>query len=1008
MTGRNPAPARITTRFVAARRASASNAPATLIQDIAKLTDGADAVEIDLLELFAAIRHQLHITSTLKFSIAQNLQDQTSKAMTFMSNHRATPFMTGIAPVYARTKAFAAVTALVVLCVLLAVAGSKAAEPSAKGTLDGLGGSAAAPSAVAAKAGRETPANSNREQNKDAPDSASGAAASAKAALAVAPKAKLAPDIAKPLKLLEDEISAREKTIERVKNADNLLAAQRDHLEGFGARADKLIELAAPRLKETLSLIKRLGPPPGKDKPAESKAVAATRAQLNKRKILLQGAITTAELIKERAQQLIADIQLKRQDLFTKDLIRRSTSPLSPSLWKEIAATGPTALQHVGSMGRAWLKLAQPYTVYLLLVAVVAISLGAYLRHLFNGLVQRRLTISDSHQPGLSERSSIIRWLLPARIIPYGAAMVILFGGLYLMDLLKAPIGTVLIAVAKSLAIVLIVQAGARTVLAPRRPNWRLVNLSTRVAWRLQVIIILIASVFALDVILSEFARALLQPISIRVMQTFTSNIMLGGLLLAFGLLPFEPGWNRPVSSEGAEDDSGAEKDRTSARAASTQAKATADQSAAAVETGDPPPKSWSPAQVLLLRGTVLLYAVTIMISSALGYVAFGRFLAHQIVISGTIIGVGLLLHFAIRAYSREIASGGHRSNLLKNKLSFGKSSQNLVAKILAGFLNLGLVLALAPWLLLQWGFTSTQIMSWGKRALFGFDIGGYHISLSKLALGILLFVGLLLATRQLQRWLDRIILSRPNVDSGIANSVRTAVGYAGILVACLAGISYAGFDISNIALVAGALSVGIGFGLQSIVNNFVSGLILLVGRPIKVGDWIVAGSAEGYVRRISVRATEIETFDRATVIVPNSDLISSRVTNWTHRNTLGRVMVNVGVSYDADPEQVRDLLIKIAKANDRVMKFPAPSVHFIDLGSSSLDFSLRAFIPDVNQRMTVATQLRLAIISEFRAASIEIPYPQQDIHMRDLDGVKQVMTKVIAERNRKQTTEID
>ena len=145
--------------------------------------------------------------------------------------------------------------------------------------------------------------------------------------------------------------------------------------------------------------------------------------------------------------------------------------------------------------------------------------------------------------------------------------------------------------------------------------------------------------------------------------------------------------------------------------------------------------------------------------------------------------------------------------------------------------------------------------------------------------------------------------MARGRVDVGVRNSIRTVVGYAGVALAALIGVSAAGIDLSNLALIAGGLSLGIGFGLQNVVSNFVSGLILLAERPFKVGDWIVAGPVSGTVKKISVRATEIETFQRQTVILPNSELINSAVANWTHRNKLGRVDIAVNVAYGSDVE---------------------------------------------------------------------------------------------------------
>ncbi|MGI9386083.1 MAG: mechanosensitive ion channel family protein, partial [Methyloligellaceae bacterium] len=250
--------------------------------------------------------------------------------------------------------------------------------------------------------------------------------------------------------------------------------------------------------------------------------------------------------------------------------------------------------------------------------------------------------------------------------------------------------------------------------------------------------------------------------------------------------------------------------------------------------------------------------------------------------------------------------------------------------------------------------------------------------------IGIGFFVLGLFITRLVQRSLTRTFLSPDRMNAGLAHSIRTGVGYAGFALSALIAVSYAGFNFTNLAIVAGALSVGIGFGLQSIVNNFVSGLILLAERPIQVGDWIVVGDKEGYVRQISVRATVIETFDRASLIIPNSDLMTAAVTNWTYGNRLGRVIVKVGTSYDADPKFVHDALLDVGERCSHALKSPPPSAVFENFGTSTLDFSLRIFIADINNVLRAQTELRMEIWKVFRERNIEISFPQLDVHVKN------------------------
>jgi small-conductance mechanosensitive channel len=260
---------------------------------------------------------------------------------------------------------------------------------------------------------------------------------------------------------------------------------------------------------------------------------------------------------------------------------------------------------------------------------------------------------------------------------------------------------------------------------------------------------------------------------------------------------------------------------------------------------------------------------------------------------------------------------------------------------------------------------------------------------------GLVLFLLGILATRAVQRWLDAKLLPRTRLDVGLRTSIRTGVGYVGVLLAALAGVGYLGLDLGRLAIVAGALSVGIGFGLQSIVNNFVSGLILLAERPIKAGDWIVVGSDQGFVKRINVRATEIETFDRASVIIPNSNLISGVVKNWMHADTTGRVVIPVGVAYDSDPERVRSLLLGCAEDHASVLVYPEPRVFFKNFGESSLAFELICFVGDVTQSARVASDLHFAILKRLRQDGIEIPFAQRELRLRDIDRLEAIAERL-------------
>jgi len=254
-------------------------------------------------------------------------------------------------------------------------------------------------------------------------------------------------------------------------------------------------------------------------------------------------------------------------------------------------------------------------------------------------------------------------------------------------------------------------------------------------------------------------------------------------------------------------------------------------------------------------------------------------------------------------------------------------------------------------------------------------------------------------AARLFQGWLDVQVLQPAGISGGVRHSIRTGVGYVGILIAALAAVSYAGFNLSSLAIVAGAFSIGIGFGLQNLVNNFVSGLILLAERPIRVGDLVVVGGEEGYVRKISVRSTEIETFDRAHVLIPNSSFVSDKVKNWTLRNSVRRVTISIGTAYGCNPRQVRDVLLKVARSNPDILRAPEPVVDLKEFGASSLNFVLYVFIDDISKTVRVRTDLSMAIFDAFADAGIEIPFTQTDVNIRNIDRLHEMVAHYAAQQ---------
>jgi potassium-dependent mechanosensitive channel len=729
------------------------------------------------------------------------------------------------------------------------------------------------------------------------------------------------------------------------------LDSYRDELQRLHAQIAELSTRLQSQLDAVRAQLKVLGPTPaaGESQPPQTEL---SRTRLKYRLGLLVGGKASSGSAELRVDDLLGKIEDVRRGEFASYLSRPISGIYSYQTWSTVPSYVPETAQRVRNLVNDWWRGAPDRD------GVARIGLASALLFLLLCVVGWRGVHKLRGWHGSGElsfwrRASAAAGVILFRVLPIAVPVIFAYVTIATDQPFPYRLSWLFYLAAESIVIVFTMGALVITVYSPWAPQWRLIAVSDAVAFRICGLVILLAVVYSAAAWLYAVTLLVRAPFALMIAVALPSSLLLAGLVVAILRTPV-----------GGEDTPGS-----------------------------------SMLLFRAIRSLVWVIAAAIVVCALTGYLALAHFLSQQLVVTGLIlVSVYLMLVWIdglAQCISDDSAALG-RWLSERGKLEQGRREQlALPVKLL---LKLTVLVVAVPLIMLQWGYTRPDIEEWYRQLFFGFHIGDTQVTLGALAASVIVFAVGYAAARLFQGWLDIRVLQPAGLSGGVRHSIRTAVGYLGILIAALAAFSYAGFSLSSLAIVAGAFSIGIGFGLQNIVNNFVSGLILLIERPVRVGDLVVVGGEEGYVRKISVRSTEIETFDHANVLIPNSAFISEKVKNWTLHNRIGRIAISIGTAYECDPGKVKDVLLRVAHDNPDVLGNPGPIVELTGFGGSSINFGLYVFVEihDITRPMKIRTDLSIAIFRAFAETGIGIPFAQADIRIHNIDQLREAMTRSV------------
>ncbi|WP_299288018.1 DUF3772 domain-containing protein [uncultured Tateyamaria sp.] len=720
-----------------------------------------------------------------------------------------------------------------------------------------------------------------------------------------------------------------EAAVEAAEASDAALIELRSEVAMWRQQFQTQLNANDSRLQTLREQIASLGPAP-EEGAEEATEIAARRAELNAQLERLSTPRRTAEEAFSRANGIITEIDDILRQRQTEELLDMGPWPVNPANWGDAARhLGESVVAVTTGVGQAWKNPsrrsnAQDNLPLVIIFLVIGLVLLARSRH-WSELLAVRIQRGD-HRSGAGVAGFVVS--LGQIILPMLGlfAIVRAIGATQLFG----PRGQLLLDTLEPIGLTLFYSFWLASRIFPRSdavPTPLHLPPERRVEGGVYTCIL--GGVFGLFILVDVFGDFDRYDMAVNAVLKFP-------LILVAGLLLARVGWllRRPLR-EPLDEVSGE--------------------------------RQFSARFLGVLGQGVIAVGILAPILAAFGYGTAAQFLTFPTILTLALIGTVALLQGVLRDVYAAVRPGeGARDSLIPTLASFV------------------LVLMALPLLALIWGARVTDLTEVWTRIRGGLTVGDMTISPGSFFTLIIVFALGYLLTRAVQGAMRTSVLPKTKIDPGGQTAIISGLGYVGIFLAALISITAAGIDLSSLAIVAGALSVGIGFGLQTVVSNFVSGIILLIERPIAEGDWIEVGGQMGYVRSISVRSTRIETFDRTDVIVPNADLISGTVTNYTRGNTIGRVIVPVGVAYGTDTRRVERILKEIADAHPMALANPAPQALFMGFGADSLDFEIRMILRDVNWMLAVKNEINHQIAARFIEEDIEIPFAQRDVWLRN------------------------